>query len=119
DKKKIAKGRTKQLAEVIVQNDRAYPIAQFKAATIVQGGDKGFAGETVKISGNVQRVTDLGELPVGELCKVVIAQGTDPDDPNRWPSRSEPLFWVCCELVRAEVKDETIYAILTDPEWAI
>lgn len=120
DSKKLKKGRTKKLAEVVYVVDASYPISSFQAAPELQAAsDKGFGGNTVKISGNVQRVTDLSELAVSDLCKVVIAQGSDPDDPNRWPSRSEPLFWVCCEMVRADVKDETIFAVITDPEWAI
>jgi len=52
----------------------------------------------VKVSGNVQRLASVDELPaaVSMAAKVVIVQGKDPDDPNRHSSRSEWLFWVCC-----------------------
>lgn len=56
---------------------------------------------------------------VSDLCKVVIANGHDPRDPNRWASRSEPLLWVACELMRSGVDEATIYATLTNPAWGI
>ncbi len=67
----------------------------------------------------VVRVEKLDDLPVGDLCKRVIAQGCDPDDPGRWKSRSEPLHWICCELVRARIDDAKILGIITDEVWNI
>jgi uncharacterized protein (DUF433 family) len=40
-------------------------------------------------------------------------------NPDHFPSRSEALFWVVCELVRAGVDDETIYAVLMNRDWRI
>lgn len=70
---------------------------------------------------NVKHLAHPDELGarVSDLCKVVIANGHDPRDPNRWPSRSEPLLWVACELMRAGVDEATIYATLTNPAWGI
>jgi len=75
----------------------------------------------VKITGNVPNVgTD--ELrdwarehgkTINEHCLALIATGQDPLDPTKYPSRSEALFKVCCDLVRAEVPDEMIYAVIT------
>lgn len=121
DAGKTAKGRSNELARVVEKhNERVYSIDQFKKSPIV-GGDESKSTTTTKftVPANVERVKDLATLPVSDLCKVVIAQGNDPDDPGRWGSRSEPLFWVCCEMVRAGVKDEVIFAIITDPEWGI
>lgn len=40
-------------------------------------------------------------------------------DPERWPSRSEQVFYVCCVLVRAGVTDETLLGILLNPDWGV
>lgn len=123
DARKRRKGRNEELARVEYWNDeRVYPLTHFTPVAAVQTDRTGFgSSRRVVISGNIKRVTDLSELPerVGGLCRVVIAQGGDPDDPTRFPSRSEALFYVCCELVRAEVDADTIFAIITDPEWGI
>ena len=118
DEKKKAKGRIEIMAEVTQQTDLEYPLGGFTPAPELQN-TTGFASKTVKIGGNVPKIEDLDTLPISDLCKVVIAQGIDPDDPDRWESRSEPLFWVCCEMIRAGMTDEQVYAILTDPCWNI
>lgn len=43
----------------------------------------------------------------------------DPENPGRWPSRSEAVHSVCCQLVRRQVPDNIILGILTDPEFGI
>lgn len=124
DKRKLEKGRVPTLAKLVeYHDDRVYPITKFTQATQVQTETKGFSFSTkrVKISGNVKRIDDVNSLgnKVSDLCKVVIVQGTDPDNPARFPSRSEALFFVCCELVRADLDDDTIYSIISDPEFRI
>tara|TARA_R110002167_G_scaffold143958_2_gene333639 strand:- start:560 stop:2929 length:2370 start_codon:yes stop_codon:yes gene_type:complete len=130
DKKKLAKGRIERLSEVVELNPVSYKLADFTKATQLAAPTSGFSsGKTVKINENVQRVEDLNrELPpsVPGWCKVVIAQGKDPDDPTRFAkegsaevNRSDALFYTVCELVRNQVTDDMIYAIITDPDWAI
>ncbi len=124
DANKIAKGRSARLAAVVAhEGERVYPLSAFTPAPLVQSSsDLGFQGNLVQIqSENVQRlehVDDLGDN-VPEQCKQIIVQGDDPDDPQRFPSRSEAVFYVCCALVRAGVDDAVIYSVLTDPKFAI
>jgi hypothetical protein len=75
----------------------------------------------VKISGNLPRLKDLDELPerVTQRTRMLIVQGDDPDDQLRYSSRSEVTFAVCCELVRAGCDDDTIAAVLLDPDFGI
>lgn len=119
DEKKVKKGRTPQLARVVETSDAAHDISAFTPAAAYKPESGGFGGGTVKVSANVSRVANLKDLPVSDMVRNVISQGCDPDDPTRWTSRSEPLFWVCCEMVRAGVPDDTIYAVITDPDWTI
>jgi len=119
DRRKREKGRVEALAEVVEWHDRVYDISQFKPANSVQTGDSRPGYSNVQVSGNVARVDDVNALPVSDLCKVVIVQGTDPDDATRFPSRSEAVFFVCCEMVRGGCDDDTIFAVLTDSDYRI
>lgn len=122
DAKKRKKGRVMVRAHVVEREEVVYSISDFTKAPQVQGSEGSLAG-TVKIeAGNVRRLQDVDELPesVPEACKVTIVQGTYPDDLNRWGGdRSHAVFWVICELLRHQVDDETIFSIITDPDFSI
>jgi len=128
DKRKLERGRVPTLATLVeFQDDRVYPISMFKQANPVQTDIKGFGASNsmvkVEVSGNIKRIDDINTVgdKVSDLCKVVIVQGDDPDDPKRFEKekRSGALYFVCCELVRAGLDDDTIYSIITDPEFRI
>lgn len=121
--KKAKKGRKPALTRLIDYNGNTYSIEEFTPAVRVQTVGDALPGgrPKVKITGNVPDVgTD--ELrdwarehgkTINEHCLALIATGQDPLDPTKYPSRSEALFKVCCDLVRAEVPDEMIYAVIT------
>lgn len=124
DKRKREKGRTEALAKVVFFNDNAFELdTDFIPAVPTQTDGSGFVSSTpnVEVSGNVPRLDSLDELGANVLdyCKQVIAQGHDPDDPGKWESRSDAVWYVACELVRSGVDDETIFSVLTDAEWRI
>lgn len=130
DAKKIKKGRIPVIASIVAWIDKKYSLLDFtKAPTKIQlpitlgkeqlpGG-----GEKIKISGNVAPIyiEDLSKknINIPDKIKVLIVQGFDPDEPNKYPSRSEPLFAVCCALVRAGADDETIFGVITNRDNAI
>lgn len=122
NQKKQKKGRVPALAEVVSNSGLSYDITEFTPAPSVQDGGGGFStGHTVKMSsGNVERIS-LDKLPKGvsDELKHVIAHGKDRDDDTRFESRSEAVFYVCCEMVRSDCEDETIFAVLTDKDYAI
>lgn len=125
DAKKRAKGRQPTLAKLVWTNDGTYPISRFVPAQQVQRGGAGIAaggGVKVNVSGNVRRLGSIDELgeAVPDRLKMIIVQGHDPDEPNKFgTSRSEWLFHVCCGLVRSGCSDETIYSVITDPGFLI
>lgn len=128
DAGKIKKGRTPALAEVVEWNDeRVYNIEQFTKSPKVQISAPGMAGGAsknsppVQVSGNIKRLDSVDELgdKVSLRAKVIICQGMDPDEPTKFSGRSEWLFHVCCEMVRGGCSDEQIYAVITDPKFAI
>ncbi|MCC6676412.1 MAG: hypothetical protein IT436_04650 [Phycisphaerales bacterium] len=75
------------------------------------------------------RVESVAGLPISESAQVVIANGADPDNPERFKSRSEAVWYVACEFARAMVKATTAadrslieaqgLGVLTDREWPI
>lgn len=130
DAKKRRKGRVEALAAVVeFHEDRVYGLSAFTPAPPVQvRGEGGFAGggspkTRVEVSGNVARLKDVDELDewnVKDRVKVAIVQGHDPENPKKTDnSRSAWVFDVCCQLARAEVPDEVIFAVLTDPDFGI
>lgn len=127
DAKKLKKGRVPTLATLVEwHDDRVYPIGVFVKAPQVQtvsvAGSAGLAvSPSIKAPANVQRIGHPDELgdKVSDKCKVCIVNGCDPNEPDHFPSRSELLFWVTCELVRAGVNEDTIYSVLTDPDFKV
>jgi hypothetical protein len=143
DTKKRAKGRSIARSSVVwFDAIGSHPLSAFVAAEPVQSSGGGIASTrtarprpatAVATSvGNVRRWA-IDELEAAEpwgprinkrtLIKIV--QGVDPDDRqvllvgDRGARRSEWLFNVCCDLVRAGVPDAVIYSVITDKDYKI
>lgn len=129
DAKKRKKGRVEETALLLQFTKNTYPIDKFKKAVGVQvqssgdSRDGGNYGYELDIPGNVERVQDLSELDqwnVPDRVKVIVAQGSHPDQPKEKDnSRSAWLFDCVCGLVRCGVPDHVIYSLLTDADWGI
>jgi len=124
DAKKRKKGRQMELATVIEFNDNVYPLDRFVPAVRVQQEVTSIIGRKpsrMRVSGNVTSI-GVEELQhwaadnkksISDHCYALIATATDPLDPGKYPSRSEALFRVCCELTRNEVPDDMIFSVIT------
>ncbi|MCC6678890.1 MAG: hypothetical protein IT436_17325 [Phycisphaerales bacterium] len=121
DARKVKKGRTPALAEVVEWHpERVYPLATFTKAA--PGPAPSAQATAPKVdAAKVRTFAEVDELgpAVSDLCKVVIVNGEDPQNPGHFPSRSEAVYWVCCELVRAGVDDPSILGVLRHPTWKI
>lgn len=118
--KKRKKGRVPRLATVVeVDWTRIYSLKQFTAAPRVQVAES--SGPAVKISGNLPRLESLDELGPGvsDRLKAMIVQGTDPEEPGKYGSRSEAAWAVMCMMVRAGCTDDQIAAVILDPDYKI
>ena len=75
----------------------------------------------VALSADLPKVASLDDLPaaVSARTRMLIVNGGDPDDPARYPSRSEVLWAVLCDLARAEVPDDMIASVILDPDYGI
>lgn len=121
--KKRSKGRTEALAMVMREEMACvYPLKVFTPAqrVVQSAGLGGFVPtDTVKISGNLPRIDLNADLPekVSERIKSIIVQGDDVDKP--YNSKSEAVFAVACEMVRAGCTDDQIAAVLLDRDFLI
>jgi hypothetical protein len=124
DARKRKKGRVAVEAKLVEFNsDLVYDITQFTPAQAVQlASDSGFGGSsTVKISGNIKRLDSVEELDCPDRIKVIIVQGRHPDEGAKAgdDSRSAWLFDAICGMVRADVPDDVIFSVVTDPDFRI
>ncbi len=140
DRRKRTKGRKDALASLALwdENCPTYDLSEFqKAVAGAESKPKVEASTGRKVSVGIDTSENLNGLPrdVSDFTKVVIAQGCDPDSPGRfggteskwgltrgsdWDgNRSRAVYHVACALVRADVDDDTIRALLLNPEWGI
>lgn len=116
NEQKRKKGRVEALAQVVEQDwTRLYMLADFKQTFVAQAAAK---PSPVSVPSELPDV-DVETIPVSETCKAIILHGHDPEQPNRLPSRSEWVFSVCCQMVRAGCADEVILSVLTNPAHGI
>ena len=129
DKKKAEKGRVEALSKLIsFDEELVYPLDSFRqcaaSSQITGGGSLASAPRNnVELKTTVPRldtVDDLDEWKVPARIKVIVVNGRDPDNlKTKDDSRSAWLFDCLCGLTRAQVPDETIMAILLDPDFKI
>lgn len=117
-KKKIKRGRVKALAEIVFADWGLYHHSTdfCKAAARVS---LDAPGVTLVAPTDVTRVKDIDDLDIQDWCKVLIVQGCDPDEPQKYGSRSDALFAAVCSMVRSGIDDDTVYSVITDPGFAI
>jgi hypothetical protein len=127
NKSKIAKGRTKAQAKLVLHNpDAVYSLDQFQKAPPSQMGmEEGF-GSTSFIDIDldnlppVKDLDDLDKLGLPETLKRLIVQGAVHDQPKKGDnSRSAWLFDCVCQLVRRNIPDAAIISIITNPTFEI
>ncbi|SRR6266851_4143424 len=125
NERKRQKGRVPVLATMYAVADPmpAYPLGLFTPAPEeVQSPASPWPTVSIDAS-NVVRLGDISKLDkwgVSDRVKVICVQGKHPDEPKVGDnSRSAWLYDAVCNMVRAGVPDEMIYAIITDPEFGI
>lgn len=118
DAEKRKRGRRPRLATVIHESGEAYPLHDFTPSAEAKASG---ASAKVQISSNLPRIKGLDDLPasVSQRTRMLIVQGDDPDDPTKYGSKSEVMWAVTCELIRAGCEDDIIAAVLLDPDFGI
>jgi len=117
NKSKRAKGRSPAPTRLVWADwSRRFRVDDLPAP--VKAKSDGAAGRVV-ISKDLPKLESLDDLPVDARTRMLIVNGDDPDDPTRYPSRSEVLFAVLCAMVRAGVADDVMAAVILDPDHGI
>ena len=125
DAGKLAKGRLPSTAKVVsFQLALSYELAMFEPAPTLQQSISSAPTGQVVISAAPRSLTSIDALDdwhVDERVKIICVQGRHPDEPAKPQddSRSAWLFDAVCNLVRAKVPDEIIFAVITDPHFRI
>lgn len=119
--KKRARGRTEALAYEVADlssSQKRYLLSDFEALTAESAVDVD--------TGLIPAHVDLGRLPpsVSAETRQLIIHGDDPNQPMgapgaKYPSRSEVVFRVVCDLLRAGTEAEIIASILLDQAYGI
>ncbi|MEM8835105.1 MAG: VapE domain-containing protein [Planctomycetota bacterium] len=117
DAKKRERGRVPRLASVVDSIDARYSIDSFEKAEPPRERVEVPRGVAIDPS-RVKRLDDLGQLPakLSAKARATIETGRSP---SVNATRSEPLMFACCEMVRAGVDDDVIYSVITDPRFTI
>jgi hypothetical protein len=126
---KVAKGRTPVRARLLEKDlTRIYDLKEFKQVSAGVAKAAVAVGVNVDVGAMPRRLADIDELDtlagepkaVTARLKVVCVQGEHPDRQKPGDgSRSAWLFDACCNLVRAKVPDDVIFAIITDSDFGI
>ncbi len=111
-----------RLARVVQADDTVFDLTAFPAVPDPAAGRAvGVAGRAapVAVAGPVGRVNldDLAGVP--DRTRALIVQGTDPDDPAKWSDRSALVLHVLCDLIRADVSDDDMLAVILDPDFGV
>lgn len=112
-KTKRRAGRTTMtLARLVSFSDSLYGLGSFKkaAGSIVRRAAANDWVDTVELGALAS--VDVETLDLKERYKTIISLGDDPDKPFR--SRSEAVYAVLCECVRAGLTNEQIAAVVLD-----
>ena len=126
--KKRKKGRTARVASVVFDDWARRHRLEDLAPAPKPSGNVGATRRAVTERPAVG--VDLDALPVDDLCRRVIVNGHDPDNPTRWDGaldpdgtwrgdRSKAVFWVACEMARRGCSEAHMLGVLLDPDLAI
>tara|TARA_R110002124_G_scaffold11974_5_gene56825 strand:- start:5082 stop:7688 length:2607 start_codon:yes stop_codon:yes gene_type:complete len=120
NKKKRAKGRVPALAHVVDADwQRRYQLDSLPAAPRANAAPPtGLNAGPPRCLEAAQDV-DVSALGLPDRVKALIVNGEDPDDPGRWADRSDLVFHVLCEMVRADVPEGVMKALILDRSYGI
>ena len=121
NKKKRDNGRGDAPTSIVSADwQRRFRATDFPAPAVPAGGAAAVAGR-VAVTAAPAIGLDLNSLPPGvtDRIRAMIVQGTDPDDPGRYGSRSEAYWAVICAMVRAGCTDEQMMGVSLDPDYKI
>lgn len=120
-----------RLARVVRADASVFGLLLFPAVADPKAGDAVMVagrgapvggGQVSRLSaGPVRRLDSLDDLRgVSDRTKALILQGLDPDNPGKWEAdRSDLVLHVLCELIRADVSNDDMLAVILDPYFGV
>ncbi len=122
NKKKMALGRVERPAKLLDSSWVQYPLSQFTPLEgAFEGSKRNASQRDVLIPSSLPRYASTDDLPVKltDYTNALIVNGCDPNESDKYRSRSEVLWRVLCDMARAGADDETIAAVILDPDFKI
>lgn len=120
NKKKRAKGRMAALAGVVDADWQCrYRLDSLPAAPRASAGPAPGQNAAPPHCLEAAQDVDVSALGLSDRVKALIVNGTDTDDPERWQDRSDLVFHVLCEMVRADVPEGVMKAVILDRAYGI
>lgn len=114
DDGKRAAGQASALAKFVTRTGVAHPVSAFGT----EGGEHVPAAPADVSWDNLPRFESPSAIPrLSDRIRAVVATGDDDDKPYK--SRSEAVFAVMCEMVRAGFTDSEIAGVVTDPSFEV
>lgn len=111
NKIKVERGRVPSLSSLVWVDDATYSLSEFIPAP---SAPKNQGTSSARVESISSRTEDLALLPISSSLKEMIASGV-----GRTPDRSDTLWFVCCELIRLEIRDDVILGLITDSRYRI
>lgn len=113
--------KTGKLAEVVKHHPEGrYALENFPQAEINEGvGKQPAEGRKFRQVLAVVTSIDLGSLPISNAMKSVIRTGKYPNQPERYPTRSEAVFAVLVHLTERGCSEETMQAVMLNADLPI
>lgn len=96
-------------------------ISDFPRAEVTPAASSSRVAKRATLPDDLPKLGSLDDLPpaVSSRTKMLIVNGGDPDDPSKYLSRSECLWAVLCDLVRAGCTDDVIAAVILDRDYRV
>lgn len=108
------------LARVVRADASVFDLTAFPAVADPGAGRAvAVAGRGAPVAGPVGRVNLDDLVGVTDRTRALIVQGRDPDDPAKWSDRSALVLHVLCDLIRADVSDDDMLAVILDPDFGV
>jgi hypothetical protein len=112
--------RTGRRAGVVAHRpENVYELADFPRVEAPAGGGPAANSQKNRPNGEPSLCrpaeVDVAKLPVSEAIKHLIRTGKDPNNPDRYKSRSEAVFAVLLAMAGAGCDDVMLAAVMLDP----
>jgi hypothetical protein len=118
------KGQEPQLAGKVYRDEsRVYEAKDMPRGSVPEKSEKKSEKSKPRLVFSEKPLSGIDDpriSSVSERCRLIIRDGYDPVDPDKWAGdRSRAVMYVTCQLIREKIPPEVIAAVLTDPKFGV